>query len=266
MRGTQHEAPRRNGVERFFCARSFCSTPSFYDWPAVCHLQKPDRPRWPARVAGGLESKAPRKAKSEVRREASLLQNSLSELHLKAVSSRLSMPDARHCISPPRRRPLSAPPGGGSGHRLIHKERWRGARAGGEESAAFAMRLGWQTKLPDNEPSFLEMKRKESGLATSRGEVRLDRKGVNDVLQRLNRPRSAPPRQRGGGELSGWVGPQGRLEVAKFKSLLPPQSWPLPGHDVGYKWIKAKGGLDISDQPRRRKGAHRPQSGAKYHA
>jgi hypothetical protein len=225
-------------------------------------------PRWPACVAGGLEPKVPRKAQSEVRREASLRQNSLSELHLKEVSSRLSTPEARHCISPQRHRPKSAPHGG-SWHRLIHKDPWRGVRAVGEESDAFAMRLGWQTKLPENELSFLEMQRKESGephLAATRGKVRLDEEGVENVLLRLNRPRSAPPRQRGGGELRGWVGPQGRLEVAKFKSLLPQQSWPLPGSELTYRWMKAKGGLDITDQPRRRKGARRPQSGTNSRA
>ena len=91
-----------------------------------------------------------------MRREASLLQNSLSEVQLKNVLSRLSVPEARRCLSPRRQRPKSAPAGG-------YRPNWKLAKAAGEKSDAFAMRYGWQTKLPANDPSFLEMQRKEGG-------------------------------------------------------------------------------------------------------
>ena len=51
-----------------------------------CVLYSVDRPRWPARVSGGFESRAPAKARSEVRREASLLRNSLSKMDILKVS------------------------------------------------------------------------------------------------------------------------------------------------------------------------------------
>lgn len=105
------------------------------------------------------------------------------------------------------------------------------------------MRYGWLTKLPANGPSFLQMQRKENGEpdpAAENRKLQLDEEGVKNVLRRLNRPHSAPPRQRGGGELRGWAGPQGRLEVAAFKSLLPQEQWPLAGQDGGHRWPKAK--------------------------
>ena len=118
------------------------------------------------------------------------------------MSSRLSIPVARKSVSPARlERPKSAPPGGAGG-RLVHKEPWRRTRPTGEKSDAFTPRYGWLTKLPANDPSFLEKLRKENGESgpQSKDDVKLDEKGKSDLLQRLNRPHSAPPRGRGGGK------------------------------------------------------------------
>eukprot|EP01046_Picozoa_sp_COSAG06_P074771 COSAG06_NODE_23031_length_704_cov_1.709091_1_plen_118_part_00 len=114
------------------------------------------------------------------------------------MSSRLSIPVARKSVSPARlERPKSAPPGGAGG-RLIHKEPWRRTRPTGEKSDAFTPRYGWLTKLPANDPSFLEKLRKENGESgpQSKDDVKLTRK----TLRNLNRPHSAPPRARGGGK------------------------------------------------------------------
>jgi hypothetical protein len=181
--------------------------------------------------------------------------------------------------TPQGRRPQSAPPLGRNNRRpsWSNPYSWKPITAA-EKLPAFVDRVGWQTKLPPNDPSFLEKIRKETHESPATKIVRIrchpsgldfgdfvhhlsapclpaylpaclqDEDGFKRLLERVNRPQSAPPKQRGGGVLQGWT-PAGRLEVARYQGMSKQDSWPIAA-GAGVKWSKARGGLDISDRPK----------------
>ena len=125
----------------------------------------------------------------------------------------------------------------------------------GHHTEAFKDRLGWLWSGPPKSDSFREKQRAEDGLDPPSGALSPD--AIGKTLERLNRPRSAPPKQRGSGRpVDGWVGPEGRLETIRYTALSYPQQedWEKNPDDLGVKWTPSRDGLDISQRPRSAKG------------